>query len=181
MARKPKAAPPPKYLVLRDTGEHEGHGWTFPASDTCLGTAKRNLYSGDYSLEGYYDNKTFVIERKGSVSEFVANITQKEKWADFKDLLGRLEGFLFPFIVCEFPFSLIESYPRGSSIPPHLWDQIRVTPQYLVKRLWEIQLHFKTPILFCDRGGLAAASSLFKRIVEHGPQEPQAPPQAQAD
>lgn len=164
MAKKAKAA---KYLVLRDTGEHKGHGWLFPQSDSCAGTVERNLFTADYSLEGCYDNKLFCIERKGGVAEFVANITNKEKWDDFKQELERMEEFRFPFIICEFPFSLIEQYPKGSGIPEHLWENIRVTPQFLVKRLWEIEMKFKTKIRFCDRGGFQAASSLFKRIWEH--------------
>jgi hypothetical protein len=158
------------YLVLRDTGEHKGHGWIFPQTETCAGTVERNLFTGDYSLDGYYDNKIFVIERKGSVAEFVGNISQTEKWADFKDELARLEEFRFPFIICEFPYSLIETYPKGSGIPQGLWPSIRVTPQFLVKRLWEIELKFKTKIRFADRGGRDCASSLFKRIIENAAQ-----------
>lgn len=155
------------YTVLRDTSEKKGKGWQFPTSDTCLGTVEKNLYTGDYSLDGYYDNKIFCIERKGAVTEFVANLTQKEKWDDFKQELERLEEFRFPFIICEFPYSLFENYPHGSGIPFQSWSKIRVKPQFLIKRLWEIQLRFKTKILFANLGGETAASSLFKRIVEH--------------
>jgi hypothetical protein len=159
---------PAKYLVLRDTCEQRGKGWQFKPSDHCEGTILRNLFTGDYSLEGYYDDKTFVIERKGSCAELVANITHKEKWDDFKDELTRLEEFRFPFVICEFGYSLIEKYPKGS-LPESFWSKVRVSPQFLMKRLWEIQLAFKTRFLFCDEGGHNAAASLFKRIVEHVP------------
>lgn len=159
------------YLVLRDSSEKEGHGWFFPEDEVCEGTVIENLYSGDYSLDGYYDTKIFVVERKGSVVEFVGNITQTEKWADFKDELIRLEEFTYPYIICEFPFSQLETYPYGCGLPKKVIDMIKVKPQFIMKRLWEIQLNFKTKILFCDKGGHKAASSLFKRIIEKCPLE----------
>lgn len=155
-----------KYLVLRDNNEHDGHGWLFEKSDTCAGTVEKNLFTGDYSLDGYYDNKLFVIERKGSVSEFVKNISTKEGWDDFKDELQRLEEFRYPFIILEFPLSLLFSYPVGSGIPKQRWDQIRVTPQFLMKRFLEIELHFKTKIIPAEDKDHKLASSLFKRIIE---------------
>lgn len=154
------------YLVLRDTNEHEGKGWIFPPKDSCLGTEERNLYTGDYSIDGFYQNKCFVIERKGGVSEFAANISQKEKWDDFKQELERLEEFKHPFVICEFPFSLLENYPCGSGIPQYKWPKIRVTPKFLLKRFFEIQLKFKTKFLFTNAGGFDAAESLMKRILE---------------
>lgn len=160
--------PAERYLVLRDTSEHEGHGWNFEASERCAGTVARNLFTGDYSLEGYYENKKFVIERKGSVAEFVANVTQKEKWDDFRQELERLDEFAHPFVVCEFPFSLLRSYPAGSSVPRRLWRSVRVTPQFLLQRVEEIWLRHRARFVFADTPALAreVASGLFKRVVE---------------
>ena len=157
------------FTVLRDTSEKEGRGWWFEPTEACAGTVERNLYTADYSIEGYYDNKLFVVERKGSVAEFVANISQKEKWHDFKDELQRLEEFRFPYVICEFPFSLLETYPVGSNIPKRLWPIIRVKPDFIVRRFLEIQMKFKTRFLFADGGGERVAMSLFKRIVERVP------------
>lgn len=165
---KKKVEPQP-FTVLRDTGEKKG--WFFTPSEDCLGTIEQNLYTADYSLDGYYDNKFFVVERKGCVSEFVANISQKEKWDDFKAELQRLESFKFPFVICEFPFSLLETYPIGSNIPRKLWDKIRIGPEFLVCRFWEIQLRFKTKFLFADMGGKDVFLSLCRRIVERHPRQ----------
>jgi hypothetical protein len=166
---RPPAAALPRYEVLRDTGEKLG--WVFPRTEACAGTREHNLYTGDYSLEGYYDPKLFVIERKGSVSELVGNITQKEKWDDFKQELERLEEFRWPFVVCEFPMSLLDTYPEGSNVPRRVWPSIRVKGPFLLKRLQEILLHFKTRWLFCDTPALAqqVASGLFKRVLERAP------------
>lgn len=172
---EPAAAQPTpgQFTVLRDTNEHEGRGWWFTAGGWCAGTVERNLYTGDYSVDGYYDNKLFVIERKGSVTEFVANITQKEKWDDFKQELERLEEFRHPFVVCEFPFALLRDYPRGSGIPQKMWGKIRVKPQFLLKRVEEIWLRFKTKFVFTEDWDLGreVAAGLCKRIIENVPVE----------
>lgn len=157
------------YKVLRDTSEKQGHGWIFNPGPNCTGTVAHNLYTGDYSIEGYYDNFDFVIERKGSVAEFVQNLTNKEKWDDFKDELERLQQFRWPFVICEFPFSLLSTYPVGSTVPKKLWPHIRVKPQFLLMRFEEICLRYKTKFLFADTPILAkeVASGLFKRVTEY--------------
>lgn len=152
--------------VLRDTGEKPGYGWVFPSSSLISGTRSENLFTGDYSLEGFYEEKTFVIERKGSVTEFVANVSQKEKWADFKDELQRLEEFRFAFLILEFPLPLLLDFPVGSGIPKERWGELRVSPAFLLKRYLEIELNFKTKIIFAGDRGYEVASSLVKRILE---------------
>ena len=156
----------PQFTVLRDTAEHENKGWIFTPTDTCLGTTERNLFTGDYSLDGYYDNKLLIIERKGNVAEFAGNLTQKDKWRNFKDELERMEEFRWPFLILEFPFSAIKSFPVDSGIPRSRWSTLRVTPQFLRLRLAQIQLHFKTKILFAGENGKDVASDIFKRVIE---------------
>jgi hypothetical protein len=155
-----------RYLVLKDSSEKKG--WSFLETATCRGTVVKNLYTGDYSLSGYYDNYRFVIERKNSVTELVGNLTNKEKWDDFKQELERLEKFEHPFVVCEFPFSLLSKYPKDSTLPKYLWKRIKITPQFLMKRIEEIFLRFKTQWLFCDNEKLAkeVVLGLFKRVID---------------
>jgi len=174
MVRKAKAKPErPKYTVFRDNNEHDNHGWWFGPSDSCAGTIEKNLYTADYSLDGYYDDKYFVVERKGTVSEFVGNITHKEKWDDFKNELVRLEEFTHPFVICEFPLACLKSFPVDSDIPKHIWPRLRVNPNFLMKRMQEIEMHFKTKFIFCDTQSFAweYVCGLFKRVVDsRGPQ-----------
>lgn len=159
----------PSYRVLRDTSEHEGKGWWFPVSERCLGTVEKNLYTADYSLEGYYDNKLFVVERKGSVAEFAANLTQKDKWDDFKQVLERMEEFRWPFLVLEFPQELIKTYPVGSGIPAAQQKLVRLTGRFLLRRVCEIELRYKTKIVYTGGCGRDYVSSLFKRVTEAVP------------
>lgn len=156
-----------QYTVIRDTREHDGHGWTFPAADRCLGTKIATLKTADYTIEGC--ESIFAVERKGSVAEIAQNLTTSSKWDDFKNELIRLEEFQFPFVICEFPLSLLKTFPIGSGIPKDRWPSIKVTPQFLLMRLEQIWLHFKTKWIFADTPGLGreVASGLFKRVSEH--------------
>lgn len=156
---------PVKYTVVRDTREQKG--WSFAPSDTCAGTVIGTLKTGDYSLLGY--ERQFVVERKGSVGEFVQNITQKEKWAAFKDELGRLEEFAAPFIILEFNMGEILRYPEGSGLPFKVRQNIRISPQFCLKRFLEIELAFKVKIIPAGDGGRDVFSSLCKRILERWP------------
>lgn len=154
-----------KFTVIRDTSEKKDHGWLFTESTHCTGTELFNLYTGDYSLKGLHEQKFFVIERKGSVCELVANMTQTDKWANFKDELERLEEWKHPFVVCEFPFRLLVSYPFGSNLPRHLWKKVRIRPQFILSRMHDIFFHFKTKFIFADTPEAAkqVALNLFKK------------------
>ncbi len=154
-----------KYTVLRDTREQKG--WQFAESESCTGTVVQTLKTGDYSLLGYED--VFVVERKGSVAEFVQNITKKEKWEDFKAELTRLEAFPAAFIILEFDMRAIKRYPEGTNLPARVRKAIRVSPQFYLKRLLEIELTFKTKIILAGDEGRDTFSSLCKRVTEKWP------------
>jgi hypothetical protein len=150
----------PEYLVLRDTREQ--YGWGFPAKGQCLGTVEATLKTGDYTLQGYED--IFVVERKYSTSEISQNIVQDR----FKRELERLEEFRYPFMVFEFTLAEVISFPINSGIPKDRWKSLRITPQFMLKRLNEYQFKYKTKIVFAGIHGREFTSSLFKRMVENG-------------
>lgn len=166
-ARKKQAAPPARYTVLRDTREQKG--WVFDAGKNCGGTVVRTLKTGDYTLLGY--EHLLAVERKGSVVELIGNLTHKDKWACFKGELERMEAFPAAFIVCEFTLDDVLAYPEGAGLPPSVRRRIRVSPQFYLKRLLEIELHFKAKLkLVGPLRGKEYVSSLFKRVVERWPQ-----------
>ena len=147
------------YLVLRDTREQRG--WDFPEKHPCLGTEEATLKTGDYTLKGY--ESIFVVERKFSTGEIAQNIVQNR----FERELERLEEFRFPFLVCEFTLADIISFPVNSGIPKSKWQSLRITPQFLMKRLNEFQIRYRTRIIFAGIHGREFVSSLLKRITEN--------------
>jgi hypothetical protein len=154
-----------RYTVIRDTKEKKGHGWIFDPSPACTGTIIESMKTADYTLKGY--EHLFCVERKGSVQEFVQNITQKEKWVRFKDELQRMEDFSAAYIVCEFTLDDVMRYPVGSGLPYAIQKKVRVSPQFYLKRLIEIELNFKARMKLVGKThSKEYASSLFKRVIE---------------
>ncbi len=170
MARKAKAEEP-KFQVYRDSGEKDGHGWRFNASARCLGTVTKNLYTGDYSIAGAYEEKHFVIERKGSAAELAGNLTNEEKWDDFRQELERLEDFRWPYVLCEFSLAQLAAFPHGSAIPRSRWKTMRIRGPYLLRLVCEIEMKYKTRFHFCGSADAAhdMALCLFKRVSDACP------------
>lgn len=148
-----------KYTVIRDTREQEG--WWFPENGECEGTVEKKLDTGDYSIIGL-ENK-FVIERKRNTSEFSQNINEDRFYRE----LDRLESFEFPYLLLEFTLDDIFRFPVNSGIPKFKWSKLRLTPQYILKRLLEIEIQYKTRIIFAGDRGMEMAELLFKYVSRH--------------
>lgn len=150
-----------KYLVIRDTREQ--CGWEFAPTENCAGMVDEKLPTGDYTIRGY--ENLLTIERKGSIAEFAKNIVQGR----FEAELIRMESFAFPFMVLEFSMDDIKRFPVGSGIPEGVWKKMRVTRFFILKRLIEFELQYKTKIIFASSFGKETAASIFKRVIEQCP------------
>jgi ERCC4-type nuclease len=149
-----------KYSVIRDQQEKKNY-WEFPRSSVCEGTTVQKLKTGDYTLKGYED--ILSIERKWSTGEFATNINE----ARFFRELDRLELFAHPFLILEFDYDDILSFPANSEIPKYLWPKLKVTPNYMIKKLTEIDLNYKIKIIFAGQGrGAERAEIIFKYMVQ---------------
>lgn len=161
-----------KYTVIRDTREQDAQGWIFNKSERCAGTIRQKLDVGDYSLMGF--EQLFTIERKGSVAEFCGNLTQPrfvapldpDKPLSKQSEFVRLEQIHWPFILLEFTIDDVLKYPNVPELPPKLRRMIRFKGGAALKKIIELQMHYKTKIIFCGDRGKDVASSIFKRMVE---------------
>jgi hypothetical protein len=161
MPRKPsKVANPAPYVVIRDTREKQGQGWIFAESPRCGGTVIQTMKTGDYTLQGF--ENVIVIERKKSTSEFCQNILE----ARFDAELVRMESFPLPFMILEFTMDDVMRWPIGSGIPKYKLKYVKVTKYFLLKRLADYQVQYKTKIIFAGIHGKEMAASLFKRVNE---------------
>lgn len=144
------------FTIIVDTREQIP--WEFGFHDT----AKKKLDTGDYSIEGFED--ILAIERKKSVSEIATNLSESR----FKDVLQRLSKIKHPYMVFEFSLDEVYSFPVGSDIPKRMWDKLKISGNYIIKRLIEIQLEYNIQIVFCDDSSNAEkfSASLMKRIYE---------------
>tara|TARA_A100001201_G_scaffold143348_1_gene144617 strand:+ start:1516 stop:1983 length:468 start_codon:yes stop_codon:yes gene_type:complete len=147
-----------KYNVIKDTREQKG--WDFSDSASCSGTTIGKLDTGDYSLEGY--EEILSIERKGSISEFARNITEKR----FERELERMVEYKYRYVILEFNMRDIMDYPHGSGIPYSKRKYIKIKGPFILKRTLELGMKYNVHILFCGAYGKEVASSIFKRVVE---------------
>jgi hypothetical protein len=158
----PPAKPPkPRYQVVRDTREKDGQGWSFAPSTACLGTVRRKLDTGDYTIEGL--ESLFTIDRKKSVSEFAGNLFQER----FAREMDRMASLKMAIVMLEFEYEDLCEWPQSSGIPRSRWRYLKVTSSLLQKRFWEYRIkyphvHFE----FVGNRGKDASSALFKRVFE---------------
>jgi len=83
--------------IVKDTREHDGHGFNFRASASCSGMIREKIDAGDYGIKEYPD--LIVIERKQSVTELCGNFGKNRK--RFERELERMEDITFKYIVIE--------------------------------------------------------------------------------
>lgn len=149
------------YTVIRDTREKVGKGWEWGKAGSCLGTEITTLATGDYSLLGF--EKTLVIERKGSVSEWAQNITQVR----FQKELVRLMEYPLAFVLLEFNMDDILMYPAGSGIPKYKWKSLAFNGRYILKKTLEMMIDYPTvKFILCGTNGKEVAKSIFNRVYD---------------
>lgn len=146
------------YDVIKDTREQKGWFFTDPTL-SCSSLTNAKLDTGDYTIKGY--EQKIIVERKGSVSEVANNLSEDRFFRE----LDRLESFAHPFIIMEFTLDEFMRFPHGA-MPANKARFCKITPQFLLMKLNEIQFNYKTKLLFCGRSGEKMAASLFKRAIK---------------
>ena len=149
-----------KFTVKKDTREKEGYYWT--ESDFCTGYIEEKLDYGDYTLIGFED--VLSVERKASTAELAKNVHE----ARFERELNKLSKFKYSYLLLEFSLSDILNFPLNSGIPNKKWKYLKVTGQYLLRKLSEYQVKYDIKILFCDnkKNAWIMLNSIFKRVYE---------------
>lgn len=149
-----------KYKVIKDT--REKLGWDFEENLRCSGTIISGLKTGDYTLEGL--ENTLCIERKYCVSEIANNLGAKHK-PFFREIL-RMEPYEYAFIICEFSMSELISYPYGSNLSKKIQAKIKMSGNYLLSKVLDIQLKTNVQFLFCDNrsNAIEVAKKIFNKV-----------------
>jgi ERCC4-type nuclease len=144
------------FHIIIDTREQKA--WEFPRHST----ANIKLDTGDYSLAGFQDR--LCIERKRSVSEIASNITEKR----FVDELERMKEFKYKFMIFEFSLTDVLRYPEGSEIPRHKWKYIKISPNFILKKLSEYMVNYNINIIFGDtpKNAEKIAMAIMRRVYE---------------
>jgi ERCC4-type nuclease len=127
------------FNVIVDTREQTPFDFASSSIDSVL---FMKLDTGDYSIEGLEDK--LAIERKGSVSEFYGNITEKRFWKE----MDRMQKYPYKFIIFEFSVSDVEMFPYGSGLPKSVMAKLKITPAYLMKCIAKIQVKYGIHVVF---------------------------------
>lgn len=118
------------------------------------------LKTGDYSIKGF--ESVFCIERKASTSELSTNFFEDR----FEDVLQRLAAYPYKFILCEFTLRDVLSFPINSGIPKGRWRKLRVTGNYLHKRIVEIQVDYGIPVIYAGDHAAESAAAIIKKVYK---------------
>jgi ERCC4-type nuclease len=120
------------------------------------------LDTGDYSLKGL--ENIFCIERKGNISEFANNITEKR----FKDVVSRMNQIPHAFLLLEFDLEDVLIYPVGSTVPKRMWEKLKISPKFILKHIIELQVIHNIKVIFCGDASNAEhmALSIMRKIYE---------------
>ena len=65
------------------------------------------------------------------------------------DVIDRMDKIPLCFLLLEFNLDTVLNYPVGSGIPQRLWSRIRISPQYILKHLLELQMKHNIKVVFC--------------------------------
>lgn len=147
--------------IIQDT--REKNPWKFSRSELITDVKVKKLDTGDYSLPGL--EKIFTIERKQSVSEIANNITEKR----FADVINRLRGFKYKYIICEFDASNISEFPYNCGIPRSKIPYVRIKPAFIFSCLSKIQVDYDIPVIFAGNSQTAEilVENYIKRIIRN--------------
>lgn len=123
------------FFVVADTREKPEHRWHWHEGDDCAGTTVAKLDTADYTVKGLEDK--LAIERKASTLEFAQNMTEKR----FPPFLDRLQQYPHAFIICEFGWHDVATFPHSAPISPSIRKKIRVSANWMYSYMMEIQLN----------------------------------------
>lgn len=132
-----------KFTVIRDTREKKGHGWWFDDNAYCEGTIVQKVEIGDYTIQDM--EHLLCIERKESTAELAKNCGEKR----FHRELERMASFRHPFLLLEFGWHEIETYPRGSGIPTSKWKSLRIKGKYIMRVISTARLQYGIHVIAC--------------------------------
>lgn len=135
--------------IIVDTREKTP--WDFSTYD--VEVERRGLKTGDYSLDGIEDR--FCIERKKSTAELSINTGMKSK--QFEAEFQRMKEMEQTILICEFPLSNLDVFPRKSGIPKRLWRRLRLNGSFIKKRLFGFCEEYEVDLYFCKDSNEARA------------------------
>lgn len=139
------------YIVKRDI--QEKRGWDFDKMEIV------HLKTGDYTIGGF--EELLTIERKRTTGELAQNITDQR----FDRELERMRTFKWPFMIFEFDMVDLLNFPENSGIPRNKWPELKIKPNFLLKKISVYQVKYPVKIIFASRYGKECADAIFREVI----------------
>jgi hypothetical protein len=130
-------------IILQDNKEQTP--WDLEFFDEVEEQKVVHLVTGDYSIEGL--ESVVTIERKRTTGEIALNLGQKYK--AFAREFDRLQTFEYRYIICEFTFDDILSFPINSGIPKRFWSKLRISGKFILSRLEQLCNDHEVELILC--------------------------------
>ena len=149
----------PKINVIVDSREKTP--WTFHNHDLINIILVEKLDTGDYAIQGMED--LLCIERKKSVAELAHNVIEKR----FAREVERMLDYPHRFLLLEFDVEAVKNYPYGSDIPKHIQKNIKITGNFILSYLSNLQINNNIHVVFCSNedGAQDIAVNLMKKVL----------------
>ena len=147
-----------KFKIIQDTREQKP--FIFPDDECYSEVIVAKLDTGDYAIDGL--QQFIAIDRKGSIGELAGNISESR----FKDVLQRMSEAKYKFLVLEFDLQNVMQYPVGSNIPQKIWKDLKITSNFLLSFIAQIQVNYGIHVVFAGDHDNASLITLkiLKRI-----------------
>jgi ERCC4-type nuclease len=149
-----------KFLVIKDSREQLGYD--FPQDNYCAGTKIEKVDVGDYSIEGL--SHLIFLDRKKSTSELSMNMLEER----FDKLLKKASKYKYKFLLFEFDYEDILTYPINSGIPRSQFKRIRVKPAFIASFVARIEIEYGIHIIYAGNADRAEkiCYNLLKQIYK---------------
>ena len=135
--------------------------WTFSDHNIIDLIIVQKLDTGDYAIQGLED--LLCIERKKSVTELAHNVIEKR----FEREVERMMEYTHRFLLLEFDVEEVKNYPYGSDIPRHIQKKIKITGNFILSYLSNLQINNNIHVVFCSNedGAQTIAVNLIKKVA----------------
>jgi len=154
-ARKSKP-PQGKFLIIRDTREQRGKGWSFRASANCFGMEKKKLDVGDYAIGGL--ESVIMVERK-TLGDLWNTLGRTDNYKRFLKEMDRAKDHKLKYLVIEATLSEVNNGYKFS----------KVSPANIHAKLISLQVKHNVHIVFAGRQDVARAwvRKLFDKLFRY--------------
>jgi len=151
----------PKFTIIRDSREHEGHGWKWNKSKWCHGSKIESLKTGDYTIEEAPG--LIIIERKESFNELCSNfLGHRER---LERLFERMvEDYRWRYFIVECELGDIMNQYNYTYLPAKTRAN---APSIILGSLVSLGLKYDVHVIFAGAHGKEYATRVMQKAYEY--------------